>query len=291
MEFHKLRKSRPKANGNKMAQTITEIPDSIRAAVPGGKDIFFTPEDFTSEQAYLRLAKGSPYLTQADFVDINQYRRYFILSCGLLEGVVIVGGRERSGKSLFMYHLAYQIRELFGKPCVLNRKPRPGFGECYIIPDDEFKTELDKYNEIVKEVEALQLGDDSEFPPDIQQRLRELKFYSKVYVLDEAYRETAKDRRTNRARAYGELVRQWGHLHTLFIFASPNPRDIDVRLIYERKTHQVSCVYDEGKCHYKIFVNTPFIQGMVKAMELVPEEWGHIWYSHNLIGAGAFKIR
>lgn len=255
-----------------------------------GEKLYFSWRDMVDEESWMRLTKGSPFLKAKHFKNTTAFKRYFILSCGLLTGCVEVYGRERSGKSLFAYHLAMQLRDLFDKPCVFNRKPKLGFGAYETMPDEEFKAELDKLNQLVNDIEKLSINDNDEYPIDIQKRISELKFCGKSYVDDEAYKDVEKSRRTNRTRAYGQLVRQMWHLDILFMFISPDVKDFDVRMIHDRVTHRVQCRYERGWCNYNITVNTPYINGIVKSMELQPSKWSHLWNSHNLVGVSNFRI-
>ena len=283
--------------------TTTEIPTKLLVTAHdgtplyhNGEKLYFRYDDMaklpnvSKEELWMRLVKGSPYLKQKHFIDEDMFRMYFILSCDLLEGNVMVYGKERSGKSLWAYHLALRRREFFGIPAVFNRKPKKGFGDYETIPDDELKPELDKFNQIVKEIESLDLDDDDLLPTELETRIRELRFHNRSYVLDEAYKDVDRGHITNRTRAYGQLARQFGHLHTLFIFLSPDQGDITGRLIADRWTHRVECRYELGMCKYVITVNSPKVRGLVKTMELSPNRWGHIWNSYNLVGTTNLKF-
>jgi len=65
---------------------------------PVCKPVRFLPSDFSTEHAYTRLVKGSPYLKSRRFTNEHQWKRYFLLSLGLMEGCTIISGAERSGK-------------------------------------------------------------------------------------------------------------------------------------------------------------------------------------------------
>lgn len=247
-------------------------------------------ETESGAESWLRLVNGSPNLKSKHFKDINKFRIYFLLTCDFLEGNVIITGKEGSGKSVFAYHLAYRRKQFFGIPALFNRKPKKAFGEYEVMPDDEFKSEIDKFNQLVKEIEALDLDDDEPLPSELQDRIEKLRFYRRTYVIDEAYKDVEKGHVTNRTRLYGQLARQFRHLHTTFVFISPDPDDITGRLIFDRQTHRVECRYRMGMCNYTILVNTPKVRGLVKNMELDPRIWGKIFNSYNLVGTTNMKV-
>lgn len=265
-----------------MTMVATRLPEKLNAELPWGQSIQFHYTDVTNKEAWVRFNKGSPYLKPMDFWDEDTFKKYYLIASGLIEGNVMVYGKERSGKSLFCYHIAKQRRDLFGIKCTLNRKPGRDFGDYDLMPDDEFKEELTKFNEIVKEIEALGTTVD-ELPRHLKQALEKLKFYKRTYLVDESYREVDKQHQTNRTKAYGDLVRQHGHLHSLFLFVSPDANDIAGRYIWNRRTHEVSCTKSGADCcKYGIWWCG---NDIVKTMELHPSEWGGLWDSYNLIGA------
>jgi hypothetical protein len=237
---------------------------------------------FTTDKAWERFKNGEPYLKIRDFACAKYFKKYFIISLGLLEGNCIVHGKEGGGKSLWAYHIAYQIKELFGKRCTLKPKPKKGFGDFDTITDEQVETEIEFLKELTGR--ANDLTEDDEISDDIQSLLAKSKLYNRVYVCDESYQELEKTRQTNVTRQYGRLVRQHRHLHTLFIFISPDKRDIAGRLIFDRRSHEVQCAKYGGSCHYTVIWKN---EGITKPMELSPKEWAWLWDSHNLVSGGS----
>lgn len=263
-------------------QAIVIAKDQVEVDVPGYPAAMFSHLDFVTDKGWERLKKGDPYLRVKDFVNPNKFKKYFLISVGLIEGTVIVHGKERSGKSLFSYHLAYEIRELFGKRCTLKPKPKKAFGDYDSITSEQLSDEIDKLKQLTGM--ANDLTEEDEIGEEVEQLLCQSKLYKRVFVVDESYQELENKRQTNVTIAYGRLIRQYGHLHTLFMFISPDQRDIARRLIYDRRTHEVSCAKYGGICHYTIFWKS---EGITRSMELNPKDWGWLWNSTNLVGDGS----
>jgi len=267
--------------------TETEAPTFLDFNIPGCDPVRFWGSDLTSEKAWRRIQKGFPYLRERDFAARGQFEKYWLVSAGLVAGAVMVSGLERSGKSLWVSHLAYQSKKHFGKRCTLNYKPKKGFGEFDYLDNEGLIQEIDNLRRITGL--ANDLTEDDEVSPEVEEELRNCLLYNRIFVVDEAYQELDKGRRTNLTRAYGRLVRQWGHLHSLFVFVSPDAEDFDVRMIWKRRTHEVKTTYYRGQCYYNILWKT---HGIVKTQQLNPANWGHLWNSWNLVGGGtSLKVK
>jgi hypothetical protein len=271
-----------------VSKEIIELAnDQVEVEIPGYPPAMFSHLDFIRDKAWERMKKADLFLKLRDFVNPEKFKKYFFIAMGMLEGTVIVYGKERSGKSLFSYHTAYQLRELFGKRCTLKPKPKKTFGDYDSITMEQVEEEIELLRRITGM--ANDLTEDDEVNPALEELLCKSKLYKRVFVVDESYQELENKRQTNITIAYGRLVRQYGHLHTLFMFISPDEKDIARRLIYNRRTHEVGCSKYGGICHYTI---TWVREGISRSMELNPKDWSWLWNSTNLVGDGShLKMR
>lgn len=262
--------------------------EELAFAVPGGADIVYRCDDFTSDRAWERLCLGY-MLRDTDFKDLNMWKRYWYLAYWLTEGVVIVSGEEGSGKSQWMYYTAWHMRELFGKGCTFDIPPKESFGVYRSIDDESFLEELEKFKEIAVMEKALERGeiDKDEF----EKALNNIKLFNTVIGIDEAYDKLERARRGNFAVNIGRLIRKYRHFHNLFILLSPDEDDIDRRMAFRRRTHQVHCFFDRIKghpCRYNIWYRRP---NRWTGQELTPERWSWLWESENIIGTSVLPIR
>lgn len=242
------------------------------------KYIKFSHRDFVNPLAWLRFRDNVP-MTCYDFADVNQWWRYFYISIGLTEGCVIVEGEEGSGKSTWMYKVARDMRELFGKG-VTFLKDLPvldGFGEADSIGAAGFMEEWAKLTVLSK---------DKNYQRD---SIEELQKYSKLYnrvICDDEAHEDMRRRGMNKYGMYlADFIKQRRHYHNLMIFCTPNAKkDLGKSEVLDRITHHVECKFGElepGKSFYKIFWKRYRI---TKTMQLTPSEYGNIFDSWNIIG-------
>jgi len=273
-------------------QEIIELANTqVELTVLGHSPVMFSLLDFVHIKTWDRLIKGDPFILDREFRNIDKFKKYFLIAMGLTEGTVVVHGREGGGKSLFAYHLAHQMLELFNKRCTLMPKPKKPYWKDRA--DTMVGAQLEEEINLLKELtgKASDLTEEDEDSPELQAMLAQSKLYKRVVVDDESYQDLEKSRRTNVTRSWGRLVRQYAHLHSLFIFISPDKRDIDSRLIFDRRTHEVTCSKYGGKCHYAIMWTSG--GGITRPMELDPKDWASwLWRRDNLVGGGtSMKLR
>lgn len=95
--------------------TDFNIPPAIEIPVEGCSPLVFDRSSMTHDVAWLRLALGKDMtLERPDFVNEDDFFKYFLVACGLLDyACVIIHGNEGGGKSLCQAVLTYQILRLF----------------------------------------------------------------------------------------------------------------------------------------------------------------------------------
>lgn len=302
-----------------MVMTTQNIPqrplvdDTPRALlVPGGKDIILEPKDFTSLRSWERLCLGYN-LTERDFTDARNYKRYFFLIHRACEGLMVIGGMEGSGKSLEGYYIGWNLRELFNKGFTCDIPPKETFGYSYeyamqyewgeeeyipsptktlaryrSIDDASFVEELKKFGEIAKMEKAKEKG---EIKGEVyQEALDDIKLFNSVIMIDEAYDRLEKARRGNFAVNLGHFIRKYRHYHNLFILISPDMDDIDRRMAFKRRTHEIHCHKDDasGRCRYRILQRKT---GSWTSHELTPQRWNFLWETHNVIGGTILPMK
>jgi hypothetical protein len=268
----------------KLAPVGLDIDDRPREIpVPGCQPIIFRPKDFVNELSWVRFLIDEQ-LTENDFADVDQWKRYFYWTLGLLNGgVIIIGGPEGNGKSCWMYYTAYHMRDLFGKKCTFDVAPKNTFGAYSLLDEDtEFQDQLRAFGKLALMEKKVENGEATR--EDFDKELSKLELYNRVIGTDEAYEKLDKSHRTNYSKDIGKLVRKWRHYYNLFMFVSPDPRDIDRRMVYDRRSHEVRCwgeVMYEGVLTYEILWKR---KGVKKVQHITPAKWSFLWETHNIIG-------
>ena len=261
--------------------------EELAFAVPGGADVIYTRGHFTNDRAWERLCLGY-MLRDTDFKDLNMWKRYWYLAYGLTEGIVIVSGPVGSGKSLWMYKTAYEMRGLFGKGCTFDVPPKESFGPYRSMSDESFIEELGKFKAVALLEKAAEKGDISW--DKFNKALNDIKLFNACVGTDEAYEKLEKARRTNFSINMGHLMFKHRHYHNLHILLSPKQARIDRGMAFDLRTHEVHCYYNKvtRKCRYHIWLRQA---GAWTGQELTPANWEFLWKSENIIGGSVLPIR
>jgi hypothetical protein len=121
--------------------------------------------------------------------------------------------------------------------------------------------------------------------------LNNVKLFYAVISIDEAYDKLDKSRRGNFAVNMGHLDRKYRHYHNLFIFGTPDLDDIDRRMVFRRRTHEVHCYFDGIRghpCRFNIWQRRP---NRWTTHEIIPSNWSFLWETHNIIGGTVLPIK
>ncbi len=255
---------------------LSEQPQMIE--IPGASPFIICPEDMSCEGAWRWLLAGKELEDDA-FIDYDNYTRYWLLMMRLTEGTVVISGDERSGKSLLASWLGYKLKTLFkGKKVTANFYLREGFGEYeYLDPTSEFQAEMEKLAAVAEREKDL--DDDGLF-----KLLKHIKLWNRIILLDEAHEIAEKSRRTNLTRALGSLNRLYRHLHNLTIYISQDKEDFDKRMIFNRRTHTISCAYESTYKETCSYIITYKRANFSRPLHLQPADWAHLWKSENIRG-------
>jgi hypothetical protein len=137
----------------------------------------------------------------------------------------------------------------------------------------------------LKDAEAVKrlqedINKTSEYDEDIPiSLLRSLIVYNRLFGLDECDKWADKSNRTNFTKLMGRLIVRRRHYHTTFLMVVVDPNCLDRRLIWDRRTHVITCDKVEGLCRYQIVHRRT---GKTHWMYLDPGKWSHIWDSWNV---------
>jgi hypothetical protein len=261
--------------------TLVKLPRVVSMNIAGCDPLVIGRDDITSTKSWYKLSiKRDWKLQESDFVDKDMFYRYFLVSLGLLEyPMVIIVGREGGGKSLCLAWMAYQISRLFGKRCTLDwTPPHPElFGNYFNLKDDAFVKKIEGDLNTLINITALENREPT------MSELRSLALYNTVIALDEGDSYADKASRTNLTKLIGKLIRRRRHFHTGIFMSFVDPDDADNRLVFKRRTHQISCTKDElhnGLCSFLIENK---LTNAYKYVHLDPSEWTDLWNTHNLV--------
>ena len=256
----------------------TAIAPVVTIPIPGCSPLVLCQEDVVTHKAWYDLSyKKSPYLGEKDFKDYDTYMKYWLVTMGLLDfPMVLICGEEGGGKSLVMAWLTNKIVTLFGKRCTLDwTPPKPElFGKYFNFYDEDFTEKI--------QTELNRLAQYGKRPPEDE--LKKLIIFNTVFGLDEGdkYGDTAS--RTNLTKLIGRIIRRRRHYHTGCFMVFVDPSDADKRLIYDRRSHEISCGKDwfyKDTCSYLIHNRRT---GISKYLHLRPQDWTHLWDSFNVVG-------
>jgi hypothetical protein len=264
------------------------VDDTPRALiVPGQDDVILKPDDFVNWRGWERLCLGMN-LRAEDFKDLDNYKRYFYVAYRITEGIIVVSGEFGSGKSLIMYKIAYDLRNLFGKKCTFDVPPLETFGDYRTIKSAEFTEELEKIGKLAEVEKQVELGHTSR--EEFNKQLDEVKLFNATIGIDESYDKLEKRRSNNFSINMGHLMMKVRHFHNLFILVSPKANRIDKGMAYDIRSHEIYCSRDlvTNICRYRLWRK---IDNAWTSFELNPSNWSHLWKTDNIIGSSILKVR
>jgi hypothetical protein len=268
--------------------TMVSIPNAIILPRDNSKKLYgieptiITRSDVTSNNAWFKLAiQHSAALGERDFKDKDTYRKYFLLSLGLLEfPVIFVGGEPESGKSLFMAWYTYQVTKLFNKTATLDwSPPEPKYyGKFNNFFDKDFQEKIiDEFNRLAN----MEKETGQEVP---QYELEKLVLYNTVFGLDECDSYAHKQTQTNLTKLLGMIMRRRRHTFTCISMVLIDINEF-APVLLKQCTHKVTCYWEghfPGTCSILIEDARRGGSGTAKWLWLRPENWLHLWRSHNI---------
>jgi len=190
-----------------------------------------SPDPYAQDGAFIKVMPGLSVTEKAEARFLYKYSK----------GLMIVSGDPGSGKGLFSNTFAWKMRRYFGKPLMLDYRPRPLMD--YNAPHryipfnvDMFVDEMGKMHEASKGVdlqkraiETASAIDETEVPINYDEWLKtrgKVRFQNAILLLDEFHRYMDKFRQTSNMNKYmGGLIRLWRHLDLLVIGVTQNAND------------------------------------------------------------------
>ena len=246
--------------------------------VRGYGEVIFEPDDFTSDEAWFDFLDGKE-VYQDDFTDNDQWLKYDYIRLRLFRGCVVCSGKERGGKTLWAAKTAYLMKRLFGKKVVANFHLKPGFGEYTYLDESVYVEAWEKLTDVAK--------NGGKVSSDEMQK--ELALYNAVVIIDEAHK-VLHCRRGMSAYALllGDSIKEWGHNQNLIILITPNPKELDKKLVLARRTHAVTCkyeyFYEETSSYWISLLDDNGMPITTVIRHTQPKDWGHLWHSENIQG-------
>lgn len=232
----------------------------------------FIRDDMTSPMAWVKLIAKDTTLESSDFVDEDQFLRYWFLILHILEySNIVIAGEEGGGKSLLMAWLVRQIIRLFPpKRCTLDWNPpnKELYGNYFRLKDSNFIDKLQKDLDIIEKY-------DDEPPKEVRDNLA---ISNTIMGLDECSSYGVTNHQGNLMELIVRLSERRRHFDMSMITVWVSPKRIP-EIFYERRTHEVSCMQNyvmEGICTYHIMHKK---SGTYRYLHLNPMEWQDIWNS------------
>lgn len=170
----------------------------------------------------------------------------------MYRGVMLVTGKPRQGKDLFGTSFSYLNKFYFGRPIMLDFKPKRLFGE-YIFFDP--RVMLQEINKMAKAASLNHLTDIEETLTAKQAEVfsdaskdwleeNETRFQNVILYLSELKRYCYNRNPHNRMNKFiGQLCTIWGHLDMLIIGTHVQAREIDQFTFLHYVTHWVNCAW------------------------------------------------
>lgn len=177
-----------------------------------------SPDPYADESNYIKIMPGLTPLEKAEAALLYPFSR----------GLMIVSGPPRSGKTLFANTIVWKMHRYFGKPILLDYKPRQLMGK-YIFVDAKFlSSQMDVMtSNALGEIDSRSL----------------LRFQNAAMGLDEFKRYMNKRRPMTKMNEYiGNLIRVMFHLDILIVGITQDANnDLDPRTCLPYVSHDVRC--------------------------------------------------
>jgi hypothetical protein len=251
-------------------------------------------DDLTNNRAWGKLEEDKyfPFLEVQDFTDTGLYEKYWFASLGFLEyPYLFVVGAKGDGKSLFLNYVLHKITKYYGKKATINWV---GENAKLISPYNKWEigdktepyyslTDEDYVSKIQDEINELAHTMAVERRKPTKKELEALILFNAMFCIDEGSGVAGKGLGTNMIKLLGMIADRQRHLFLGMAISFVKPQDASGSLIADNATHIINCsrnVYYRGACSYRIFSKR---QGITKMLHLKPEEWVHLWDSHNLV--------
>jgi len=163
-------------------------------------------------------------------------------TAGGISGVHLIWGDLGSGKSMYMYYLAFEARKYFNMGTIVDSAClTPLYGEAELMLDEDFVIDQEKLSRLVKLYKKFDKIQDLDWENS------GVKFYRKAVCWDEAYSKISVQQTSdNLARAYNHATLQYRHNGCIIMIVSPDASQINRQYANKFATHAVHCTRREN---------------------------------------------
>lgn len=205
------------------------------------------PDEFYDDSEFIGI-DDIPIILANPTRDERREAKFFK---SIYRGIMYVGGGARQGKDLFGMVMAYLMRRYFGRPVLLDCKPRRLFGEYTYFNPELMMNEISK----MARLSTVETGQ-KEMPLDKNQEKafteasnewiedNKVKFQNAIIYLSELGRYCPRRNPHNRVNRFiGALNSQWGHLDFLMVGTHLQQNEIDLTTYMGKVKLWVNCTW------------------------------------------------
>lgn len=200
-------------------------------------------------------------------------------------GVVLVTGKQRTGKTTWGASTAWMRREYFGYPVVSNVILRDAFGPYEYLDTTALVEEMEKVNKVV---EKAVKGKENDRVRDVAEQAWGavgIKLRRCTILLDEGYAAFERRRGMSpKLLLYSYLVQQWGHYESMIIVMATSRELLDSHRINPFATHEVTCghVKEMATSMYMVFDRNEAVEPEVnpRPYTIYVPNWAALFDTH-----------
>lgn len=194
-----------------------------------------------SKQAINRLVNEPKPLEEWEVQEVLELTEILDGPVGI-PAVIIIYGKPRSGKTLFMVWLCWKLKKYFGMHTVMDSPNlTPAYGEAHYMSDKEFMKERVKINKTMELYERMGMLDKLDWK-DL-----DVWLYRAGVMWDEVEDKISVHQTADKiAREYNNATLQYGHNECVFCIVSHDPKQVNRQYAGQFHTHEVSCTYHKN---------------------------------------------
>lgn len=204
-------------------------------------------------------------------------------TAGGISGVHLIWGDLGSGKSMYMYFMAWMLRKYFGMDTIVDSPNlTPLYGDFELMMDEDFVKEQLKLVSLIKLYKRLGKLNELDWEN------AGVKLFRKAVCWDEAYAKLSVHQTSDKlSQAYNFMTLQYRHNGCVIMIVSPDANQINRQYANQFATHAVHCTRWENYkgsgelfCVYDID-NLKTHQSYRR--ELRASKWGQLYKTEGII--------